>query len=64
MPDKQVVIVNRLSQKLSVTVNSGTGNREIDLPPRGRSVPVDESSVTEYTHSLATQGHIKLSSVR
>ena len=30
MPDKQVVIVNRLSQKLSVTVNSGTGNREID----------------------------------
>ncbi len=65
MAETNVIIANKLPQKVSVAVLDGNGKAtEVVLPPHGTHGPLPASKVGSYTRKLAGQGHVKIRRAR
>jgi hypothetical protein len=57
----QIVLCNKTSQTLSVSVRDDAGVvRELKIEAAGKSEPVQESALTAHTRNLITAGHIRV----
>ena len=61
MAETNVIIANKLGQRLPVSVLDDTGKpTEVAIPPHGTHGPIPESKVGAYTRKLARLGHVKI----